>query len=226
MKKLILFFLTAAVFLTNAVFPAYANLIGEDGFYYSLIDSNYAALENYRSDQAVVQVPSAIYSHEVCKISDYAFLRNQTITEVTLPDTIKTIGSSAFNGCSKLEKIIIPDSVAEIGKSAFANCNKLVIYCNSNSFAETYAINNNINYQHIGTSESAIIGDVDGDKDISSYDSLLVLRYSVDLENFTEQQKILGNVDEDGSIDSFDSLVILRYSVGMDVSEYKIGQFI
>ena len=65
--------------------------------------------------------------------------------------------------------------------------------------------------------------DVDGDQTISSYDSLLALRYSIGLENFSEQQKIISDVDESGIIDSFDSLIILRYSVGLDVSEYRVG---
>ncbi len=224
LKKIFAIIPVITAMLMTTVFSASANLIGEDGFYYSLTDSDHASLESYHGSGSVIQIPSVIYSHEVNSISDYAFLRNQTITEVTLPSTIKTIGNSSFNYCSNLQKIVIPDSVSKIGRNAFSNCGSLTIYCNTGSFAETYAIKNNLPVStNNSANNSAVIGDVDGDNEISSYDSLLVLRYSVGLENFTENQKYVSDVNEDNSIDSFDSLVILRCSVGIDVSQYKIG---
>ena len=60
-----------------------------------------------------------------------------------------------------------------------------------------------------------IFGDVDGDGIITSADSLLILRQSVGLENFTDVQKELADVDGDGSITSADALEVLRYSVGL-----------
>lgn len=43
------------------------------------------------------------------------------ITSVTLPDGLKRIGRSAFNGCEKLSTINIPASVESVGESAFAS---------------------------------------------------------------------------------------------------------
>ena len=42
-----------------------------------------------------------------------------------IPNTIKTIGSNAFNECKTLTSISIPESVTEIGDYAFANCTGL-----------------------------------------------------------------------------------------------------
>ena len=44
---------------------------------------------------------------------------------VTLPETVKAIGASAFTNCSRLQKINIPEGVTSIGASAFAGCKKL-----------------------------------------------------------------------------------------------------
>ena len=50
------------------------------------------------------------------------FMYNDTIT---LPETVKTIGASAFTNCSKLQSINIPEGVTSIGTSAFEGCKKL-----------------------------------------------------------------------------------------------------
>ena len=50
------------------------------------------------------------------------FMYNDSIT---LPETVKAIGASAFTNCSRLQKIHIPEGVTSIGASAFANCAKL-----------------------------------------------------------------------------------------------------
>lgn len=49
-----------------------------------------------------------------------------SITIITLPDTITTIDSNAFSGCCSLHSVILPDSVTEIGERAFADCSYLV----------------------------------------------------------------------------------------------------
>ena len=54
-----------------------------------------------------------IYQYPAGKVGTY-----------TIPDTVKTIGSQAFNGCT-LERITIPASVTDIGDGAFSYCDSL-----------------------------------------------------------------------------------------------------
>ena len=44
------------------------------------------------------------------------------LTEYAIPDSVTTIGRSAFSGCASLTSITIPDSVTTIGDWAFAHC--------------------------------------------------------------------------------------------------------
>ena len=51
--------------------------------------------------------------------------RKALLSEVRLPDTLKTIRKNAFAGCMKLESIVIPENVREIGTFAFTDCGHL-----------------------------------------------------------------------------------------------------
>ena len=44
---------------------------------------------------------------------------------VVIPETVKTIGEHAFDGCRLLKEIVIPVSVTEIGERAFMDCKAL-----------------------------------------------------------------------------------------------------
>jgi len=66
------------------------------------------------------------------------------------------------------------------------------------------------------------LGDVDGDGVITSMDSFVILRVSVGLESYSEDQTKLADVDADGEITSGDAFFVLRRSVGL-TTPYAIG---
>ena len=52
--------------------------------------------------------------------------RNTAIVRFVCPDSVKTIGGSAFNGCKSLESVAFPEEgLREIGDSAFISCSAL-----------------------------------------------------------------------------------------------------
>lgn len=64
-------------------------------------------------------------SYTVTKIATWAFNECNTLTEVTLPNTVDEIGYQAFFKCSNLTNVTIPEGVKKIGQAAFYGCSQL-----------------------------------------------------------------------------------------------------
>jgi hypothetical protein len=88
------------------------------------IDSGEVVITGYNADYWDYQdgdlvIPSAIKGLPVAHIGDNAFY-NQYVYGLSLPDTLKTIGSKAFAGGAGLSgALTIPNSVTSIGDLAF-----------------------------------------------------------------------------------------------------------
>ena len=61
----------------------------------------------------------------VTTIGKYAFAECSSLTSVTLPDSVTKIDDYAFSRCSELKNIAIPNNVTQIGECAFARCTAL-----------------------------------------------------------------------------------------------------
>ena len=57
-------------------------------------------------------------------IADSAFIYNE-LKDITIPDSVTSIGYRAFSGCRNLTSMTIPDSVTSIGDEAFKSCDSL-----------------------------------------------------------------------------------------------------
>ena len=65
-----------------------------------------------------------IIPNTVVTIEESAFSES-TISSVTIPNSVETIGSWAFSGCGNLRTVTLPASVTEIGEGVFEVCTKL-----------------------------------------------------------------------------------------------------
>ena len=63
--------------------------------------------------------------NSVTTIGKATFYRCISLTTLSLPDNLTYIAEYLFNECSNLTSIVIPDKVASIGISAFADCTSL-----------------------------------------------------------------------------------------------------
>ena len=83
---------------------------------------------NYTNYSGYITVPSTV-THEgktytVTAVSDHAF-QECSVTQVVLPNTIKSIGLSAFLDCYQLTYINLPQTITSIGNNAFNGCTAL-----------------------------------------------------------------------------------------------------
>ena len=60
-----------------------------------------------------------IIPDSVTSIGDSAFYHCSSLQSVTIPDSVTSIGDSAFDYCKSLQSVTIPDSVTSIGDRAF-----------------------------------------------------------------------------------------------------------
>ena len=58
-------------------------------------------------------------------ISSYAFFWCDSLTSITIPDSVTSIGSYALYNCTSLTSIVIPDGVTSIGNYALSWCSSL-----------------------------------------------------------------------------------------------------
>ena len=78
-----------------------------------------------------VQIAETYKNAPVTTIVDSAFA-NSTITSVVIPDSVTSIGNSAFHNCKSLLYVAIGDGVTTIGSSAFYGCVSLKVVEMSN----------------------------------------------------------------------------------------------
>jgi len=87
-----------------------------------IIESGVTSISGFCGYEALtsVTIPNSVQS-----IGNSAFYHCTGLTSVTIPNSVISIGSQAFSHCTGLSSITIPNSVQSIGSSAFWNCNSL-----------------------------------------------------------------------------------------------------
>jgi serine/threonine protein kinase len=83
----------------------------------NLYTSDRRKLISYLSKEKNFIIPDSVTS-----IGDSAFEDCRSLHSITIPDSVTSIGDSAFSGCEFLQSVTIPDSVTSIGDNAFWGC--------------------------------------------------------------------------------------------------------
>lgn len=169
--------------LDIGIFTAEAVDIKKSGDYeYVKLSSKTAAITSYSGNDRNVIIPSEIAGLSVVEIYDYCFngelvktvystngftkpaelkshpnkFYNNRIKTVTIPSTVKTIGTHTFGEMKNLQNVVFSEGIITIKDFAFANCNNLqqiklpdsLVDFNLNSFEGTsiteIALGNNV----------------------------------------------------------------------------------
>ena len=87
-------------------------------------DANYAILRGYDGAGGDVVVPAEIDGFTVDVIGINVF-KGDTITSLTLPETVLELRSGAVASCERLASVTLPQSLVVINRMNFFNCNTL-----------------------------------------------------------------------------------------------------
>ena len=105
--------------LTSVTIPNSVTSIGNSAFYgcSGLTSINVASGNTHYSS-----IDGVLYNY----VQDTLIQCPGAKTSVTIPNSVTSIGYSAFSGCSGLTSVTIPNSVTFIGKYAFCDCSGLI----------------------------------------------------------------------------------------------------
>lgn len=76
----------------------------------------------HKNDESVVIPETVNYNNRTYAILTVKGFGSSKLSSVKLPQSLKTIGNSAFYGCSKLKEIEIPNGIETIKSDAFGSC--------------------------------------------------------------------------------------------------------
>jgi hypothetical protein len=125
MKKLLSVFLTLAmvvVLLPSGMQFASAEQSGD--YTYTVIEDK-AKITDYTGTGTVITIPETLGDYPVTVIGAWAFAYCNTLTSVTIPNSVVSLENYAFYWCSKMTAVNLGTGVSAIGIYVFTGCSKL-----------------------------------------------------------------------------------------------------
>ncbi len=114
-------------------------------FKYTIVNGM-ASITEILSDEKNIVIPYTIDDYKVYSIASEA-LASKTVESIIISTGIEKIDWFAFKNCTSLTSVTIPDTVNSIGYGAFDNVSQsFVIRCSRDSFAHRYAQSYGLTY--------------------------------------------------------------------------------
>ncbi len=127
--------------LTSVIIPSSVTYIGKyafdgcSGITSVTVDKNNGTYDSRDNCNAIIDTSTntlivgcknTIIPNSVTSIGNSAFYGCTGLTSVTIPNSVTSIGDRAFSGCSGLTSVTIGNSVTSIGDGAFEYCWRLI----------------------------------------------------------------------------------------------------
>lgn len=116
--------------LVASIGTMFAGVVKIGDLYYNLNTSSQTAeVTSQPNGVTVADIPSYVtynaLEYGVTSIGNLAFHSCQSLTSVTIPNSVVNIGGSAFSGCSNLLSVNLPEYMTKISDGTFEYCAKL-----------------------------------------------------------------------------------------------------
>jgi hypothetical protein len=157
----------------------------DSDFSYVLLDDGTAEINSYTGSDTEVVIPSNINGYTVTSIGEDTFFRLESVTSITIPDTVTNLSAYSFYG-SGIKEITIPNSVTSIDDLAFCECENLtkVTIPESVTDLDTYAFLDCPNLENISVdSNNPNYSSLDGS--LYNKDQTLLIQYATGKEDDT-----------------------------------------
>lgn len=215
------------IFGAFTIVPITASAATSGDFEYEVLDDGTAEITAYNGNDETLAIPSELDGYTVASIGYRSFYGNTTLTSLTIPDSVKSIGNMAFYACNltsvtlgngvtsigtqafmgnkSLANIVFGNSLTTIGDKAFSLCKSLesITIPKSVTHIESSAFNN--------PSETLTIYGYTG-----SEAEAFANENSIEFISLGEEiTKIYGDVNDDGRISIVDATLIQKSLVNL-----------
>ena len=100
--------------------------VGDYEYTYTVNEDGDATITDFRGPEGYhlydLDIPDKLDKYTVTAIGKGAFFDQYCLSNVTIPQSVKSIGFEAFNKCTAMKSLTIKDAATSIGDSAFREC--------------------------------------------------------------------------------------------------------
>ena len=106
--------------------PEHKINVGDYEYTYTVNEDGDATITDFRGPEGYhlydLDIPDKLNKYTVTAIGKCAFFDQYCLSNVTIPQSVKSIGFEAFNKCTAMKSLTIKDAATSIGDSAFREC--------------------------------------------------------------------------------------------------------